>query len=187
MDGWNRATEDIRMSEPRALFQLSLNDLQNGADLRVTIGDAAGTEGYSSLQIDALGGCVYTYATYATSEADPWRTVPTWRQASFKVSNDTTHQLRQLLIGLDFPAMKAIYSRPRAGEHVQRFIKVAAGGRIKGVYCDNAFPPQLEQVRAFLESHVIAPNRDAIALAPLADAFVETPELAAREASSFDD
>lgn len=168
---WMRPGEDLESIEARAEDQLTTADVAEGWGFSLTIGDANGTEGFGSLRVEEDGRCVYRFATYAPAEEGPQRTVATWRQARFEVSEQIVRELRRILVQVDYPALKAAYSGKLRGENMQRFIKVQSGGRIKGVFCDNGAPVALREIHAFLEARVIGPHREAIAQAPLAEGF----------------
>lgn len=138
-------------------------DLIGAPDFRFTFGDGSGWHGYDVLKVRANGGCQYT--THAVvSTTNPSGDVESkyqWRRAEFVLDPQTVADLRKLLKEIDFFRLKKAYYADVA-DGTQRWAKVEASGKRKGVYWNNHFPEDFERLHGFVKRQILAAHQPEI-------------------------
>jgi hypothetical protein len=141
-------------------------DLIGATDFHFTFGDGSGWHGFNVVKVGPDGRCEYTFFTYGNSDdpETPALRVQKWRRAGFTLDPRTLAALRKRLADIDFFRLKKAY-HANVYDGTQRFAKVEASGKRKGVYCDNHFPLPFQRPHAFVNERIIAVHPTEIAAA----------------------
>jgi hypothetical protein len=123
-------------------------DLINAPDFEFTCGDGSGMSGFSVLKVAADGRTSYVFMEYGVGRQ-------IWKYASFTVDPQTMAELRAMLQRGGYFRLKKSYTDTGIADGTQRFVKVIASGKRKGVWCDNYFPRAVEKIREFAERRII--------------------------------
>jgi hypothetical protein len=138
-------------------------DLTGAPDFHFTFGDGSGLYGYDVLKVRADGTCRYT-ARGLVSTTNPSGDVESgyqWRRADFVLAPQTVTELRALLREIDFFRLKKAYHAD-VHDGTQRWAKVEASGKRKGVYWNNHFPEDFERLHQFVRQKVLAAHQPEI-------------------------
>lgn len=143
-------------------------DLVGAPDFRFAYGDGSGWHGYNVLSVGADGTAVYTFFEYVpdTTAAGEPINQQQWRRAQFTLDAPTLAALRAELKQVDFWRLKKTYYNSAVADGSQRWAKVEAGGKRKGVFWNNSFPDPAERLDAFVKQRILGRNRAAIDAAP---------------------
>ncbi len=139
------------------------NEKLDYGDFAFVLGEGSGWHGYDVLRIAATGECWYTFAKL---EGD--KTV--WRGAEFRVDEAALAKLRAELNEVRYFSLEDTYRDPNVDDGTQWFVKVRVGNNKKGVYCDNAFPPEIVRLSEFVHQEILEPRMDQFASAPVVNA-----------------
>ena len=135
-------------------------DLLGAPGFRFTFGDGSGLSGYDVLTVGADGACQYT--THVTvSTTNPSGDVESkygWRRATFTLAPQTVTELRTLLKDIDFFRLKKAYHAD-VHDGTQRWARVEASGKRKGVYWNNHFPDHFERLHQFVKQKILGAHR----------------------------
>jgi len=131
-------------------------DLEGAVDFRLTMGDGSGWGGYNVIKVGADGRCEYTFFVLGRETNSSGTAINTqqWKRAEFTLEAQTLAELRKLLAEVNFFKLKKEY-HANVADGTQRWIKVEASGKRKGVYCDNHFPLPFMRVRGFVIDNII--------------------------------
>lgn len=140
--------------------RLSAADLLGAGDFEFRMGEGSGMYGYDVIKVGADGRCQYT-ALERTLTYDPVAKAyrrPGWRRADFTADPATVRDLRQLLADVGYGALPKGY-HANVCDGTQWLVKAQAGGRRKGVYCNNHFPAEIIRLSAFVRDRIVAPHK----------------------------
>jgi hypothetical protein len=79
-------------------------------------------------------------------------------------------KLRAELNDVRYFSLQKSYRDPNVDDGTQWFVKVRVGNNKKGVYCDNAFPPEIVRLSEFVHREILEPRMPELASAPVVDA-----------------
>ena len=141
-------------------------DLLSAGDFHFTMGDGSGWSGYNVVKIGADGSCQYTFFEWVTDRDASGNEIrkPQWKRAVFSLDAGTLADLRKLLAEVDFFRLKKEYDA-NVEDGTQRWVKVEASGKHKGVYCNNHFPQPFKRICRFVNNRIIAAHPAQIAAA----------------------
>ncbi len=124
-------------------------DLINAPNFRFTFGDGSGMDGFDVLKIGPDGQCEYTFInpTERTGRLQ-------WKRTAFQVDAPTLANLRKLLVDVKFLEMKKEY-HSNVEDGTQRWARVEASGKRKGVYWNNYFPADFMRIYDFVNQRII--------------------------------
>lgn len=130
-------------------------------DFVFAMGEGSGWSGYDTIRLTADGECRYTFAGPVTARADPVHGKvyeQKWLRAEFQVDLATVGTLRQLLVNIGYFRMKRAYHAD-VHDGTQWVVRVDAGGRVKGVYCNNFFPAEIKRLPTFVHVYILGPHQ----------------------------
>jgi hypothetical protein len=132
-------------------------DLVGARDFRFIMGDGSGWHGYNVIKIGADGKSEYTFSYWVQGTDSNGSRIQTqhWKCAEFSVDAGTLAELRKLLAEVNFFKLKKEYDA-NVEDGTQRWIKVEASGKRKGVYCNNHFPQVFMRIYGFVNDRIIA-------------------------------
>jgi hypothetical protein len=161
-------------------------DVLYSSDFLFTMGEGSGLRGFDVIRVWPDGSCEYSYPDLAGFAASalpgpalpaapaPPATGPTtapvgpgaqsmpWRRATFTVPPQTVTDLRKLLVDTGYFDLKRSYNG-NVEDGTQWFVRARAGGREKGVWCNNHFPADVIKLNDFVRTRIVEPGRPSIA------------------------
>ncbi len=137
----------LACASPRSAW----NEKLDYGDFSFVMGEGSGWHGYDVLRIAATGEARYTFA-----KVEGQRTV--WRAAEFVVEKPMLARLRATLNDTKYFSLRSTYQDADVADGTQWFVKVRIGDSRKGVFCDNAFPPEIVRLSEFVHAEILDPR-----------------------------
>jgi hypothetical protein len=139
----------------------------------------SGRDGYDSLRVNADGAAQFVYYRWdKTPDKGKDARVKTWWRATLQVSKEDVAALRQTVAAnVALFRRKAYHADTLDG--TQAWVKLTAGDRRVGVYCNNHFPRDLAAIHDFIKSRLGESLKAAMGQATrLADEELSSADLA---------
>jgi hypothetical protein len=137
-------------ASPRSAFD---QRLQHGT-FAFVMGQGSAWLGYDVLRVNSAGECWYTFG-----ELDYGSQRAIWREADFRIPDQTLLALKQVLNDTGFFALHDEYRGSGAHSRTQWFFKVRIGETRKAVFLDSEFPLAAVRLEKFVSENVLDPQR----------------------------
>lgn len=108
-------------------------------------GQGSGRYGLDLLKVKANGECIYEY-----------REARYWMRKHFVVEKAVLERLIETVDDLRIRDLERVYSSGKPDGR-QWCVLIKSGGKSKSIYCDNRFPPQIEELSKFVHDTIIKP------------------------------
>lgn len=139
-----------------ALYKADILALDRPFKLELYVGNPL--DGYDSVVVDSSG----TVRSVAQEQVQgPARSIPPYKSVEFDLSPEKVEGIRQEVVESGFHSLGSVYRDPSVIDGTSVLVRVTVADKHKVVCCHNRFPKAIRALRAYLQSEVVDPNRQA--------------------------